>query len=107
MTKNLVGRVTRIERIRTISKDPHHQPAIHWEYLNSGIDNLDPKKIEALETFLEEAERHRGLSLESSALGKMYRQELAILGLPQPESLLGIDLIEELIRLCENGNKPL
>jgi hypothetical protein len=106
MSKNIVGRVARIERTRTLTRESHQKLAIQWKYLNIGcIDDLDPKEIDELEAFLEEAERHRGLSLENSALGKEYRQELARLGLPQPESLLGIDLIEAVIQLCVNGNK--
>jgi hypothetical protein len=107
MSKNIVGRVTRIERTRTLSRESHQQPAIQWIFLNRGcIDNLNPEEIEALETFLEESERHYELSQENSELGKKYRQELARLGLPQPESLLGINLIEAVIQLCVNGNKP-
>ena len=36
----------------------------------------------------------------SHPAGRAYRTQLALLGLPQPETLRGIDIIEEAIRLA-------
>jgi len=37
--------------------------------------------------------------MENHPAGRVYRAELTRLGLPQPETLRGIDIIEEAIRL--------
>jgi hypothetical protein len=63
--------------------------------------NLQPKEAQTLTEFFEAGETEHARCMEQSAAAKCYRQQLTQLGLPQPESLRGIDVVEEIIRLAD------
>jgi hypothetical protein len=78
------------------------RPPVFWDLLASA-DAL--KRAEGWKQLQEAATVAHGAEaeklLEESEIGREYRAELARLGRPQPESLVGIDLVEELLRLLE------
>jgi hypothetical protein len=54
---------------------------------------------EALQQLFDEGATEHARQLEFQPSGRLYRAELARLGLPQPETLRGVDVIGETIRL--------
>jgi hypothetical protein len=77
-------------------------PPHYWEVLGGLVDpqDLDPAAQEQLRRFREQAEAEHVRCLDSQPAGIVYRRELTRLGLPQPATLAGIDVIEECIRLA-------
>jgi hypothetical protein len=62
-------------------------------------EDLPIAEQEQLQRLLDQAEAEHARCMEQSVAGKLYREQLARLGLPQPETLADIDSIEEALRL--------
>src|SRR5438309_1911919 len=87
---------------RQPAPETNRLPPHFWDIMFGVMDpeDLDRTEQEQLRRLIEEAEAEHARCLENSPAGKFYREELARLGLPQPATLAGIDIIEEAIRLA-------
>jgi hypothetical protein len=112
---SLRNRLDRLEQRQSRSGvDP--LPFWFWSALSGSAipDDADEADVARVEAIAEEAEAEHARAMEKHPVGLFYRQELARLGLPQPATLTGIDLIEECIRLAgiptpdasRNGHLP-
>src|SRR5262249_18900039 len=101
---NLRGWRRRLERLERRHPGPEaaHLPRHLWRILCGAVDlgDLDVAEHEKLRRFIEEAEAAHARCMERNPAAKCYREQLTRLGLPQPPTLVGIDLIEESIRLA-------
>jgi hypothetical protein len=98
---SLKGRLDRLER-RQPAPDADRLPPHFWDILFGVVDPeiLDANEREELRRFLEEGEAEHARCMEKHPAGRLYREELDRLGLPQPPTLADIDVIEESIRLA-------
>jgi hypothetical protein len=99
---SLKGRLDRLER-RQPAQEANRLPPHFWEIIAGVADPeiLDADEQEQFRRFIEEGgEAEHARCMENHPAGKCYREELARLGLPQPPTLAGIDIIEECIRLA-------
>lgn len=97
MTRNLRGRLNRLEK-RPLTPDANLIPAGFWAWLLWG-EELPPEDAAVAEGMLAEAYAENERTLENSPAAKTYREELQRRGLPQPTTLVGIDVLNELFRL--------
>jgi hypothetical protein len=96
--QNRLARLVRRQPDPEAKHLPRHLGAILFGLVDPR--DLDADEQEKLRRFIEEAEATHARCIEGNPAGKCYREELARLGLPQPPTLVGIDLIEESIRLA-------
>ena len=77
-------------------------PPHFWDIVGglAAPEILNADEQEQLRRFMEEGEAEHARRMEEHPAGKLYREGLARLGLPQPATLAGIDIIEECIRLA-------
>jgi len=89
-------------RLARIESRPHAPaPLFSWDEFTLEDDGApDSSRAEAWSAMLEEAEQAHARAMEEHPAGLAYRAEVHRLGMPQPETLRGIDLIEECIRLA-------
>jgi hypothetical protein len=101
MRSSLRSRLDRLERAPRDTESTGLPPRF-WDILAGGLnwEDLDDAEYEQLLRFCEQAEAEHARCLESQPVGVLYREQLARLGLPQPATLAGVDLIEETIRLA-------
>ena len=66
--------------------------------------DLTPGQREWVRATTEQDRAESLQALEGSTAGRLYREQLTRLGVPQPEALEDIDVVEEAIRLV--GLKP-
>src|SRR5262249_4689918 len=73
-----------------------------WDFLWGVIrpEDLDADEREQIRRFMEEGEAEHARCMEKHPAGRIYRQELTRLALPQPSTLAGIDVIGEAIRVA-------
>lgn len=95
------GRLERLERDRREPVPSAPAPltgelVLKWIL---GPPALTPRDREAFVATWDAGAAAHARFLEASPTGKLYREELARLGLAQPETLAGVDVIEELLKL--------
>lgn len=94
MSRSLRARLERLEK---------HAPTTRITVWDVGAwlcgERVTPAVRAQLESAAEAREVECARADEGSRIGMLYRAELTRLGLHQPETLRGIDLIEEVIRL--------
>jgi hypothetical protein len=99
---SLKARLDRLER-RQPPPEANRLPPRFWNLVWGLIDpeDLEPFEQEQIRRFLEGGEAEHARCMEKHPAGRIYRQELTRLGLPQPPTLAGIDdIIEESLRLA-------
>jgi hypothetical protein len=93
-------RLERLERQRDVGANGLLPLPRFWSLLLQPPNSLDTEDRALLESLLAEGKAEAARRSEDGPNGKRYRAELTRLGLPQPPTLAGINLIEEVIRLA-------
>jgi hypothetical protein len=78
-----------------------------WDIVLHLTGSPMPPALKArVEAHLAEEKVKRSRAIEASADGQFYRAELTRLGLPQPDTLDGVDFAAEWMRLLECSGSP-
>jgi hypothetical protein len=92
---------TRLDRLERRQAEVDDVLPLLWQILSGEVSPEDiPIAVqEQLQRLLDQAEAEHDRFAEQSVAGKLYREQIVRLGLPQPETLADIDIIEEALRL--------
>jgi hypothetical protein len=111
MTRYLRGRLDRLEKAQPDTENGSARFSHVFTKALLAPETLTRDEREELALMMKMAEVDCARAAEASNAGRLYRQELARLALPRPNSLAGIDVIEECIRLAglpsPNANGPI
>jgi hypothetical protein len=97
-----MGRIrSRLIRLERELGTAAERPLPIWQLINGSMTEADlsPDELERWRAMWVAAKADSARASEASPAGKLYREQLARLGLPQPDTLADIDVIGEAIRL--------